>query len=199
MQEKLVFATNNAHKITELRAILGKRRQIVSLEEIGCREEIPETSDTIEGNALQKARWVSQRFHCDCFADDTGLEVEALGGQPGVMSARYASINGRGEGHDASANSALLLEKLDGIENRKARFRTVIAAIIGGKEFLAEGIVNGSIATTPRGTDGFGYDPLFIPEGQSLTFAEMTSDEKNAISHRRRASEALLKILETNP
>ncbi|MDE5626074.1 MAG: RdgB/HAM1 family non-canonical purine NTP pyrophosphatase [Muribaculaceae bacterium] len=198
MQEKLVFATNNAHKIAEVRAILGDRRQILSLEEIGCHEEIPETAGSIEGNALQKARWVSQRFDCDCFADDTGLEVEALGGEPGVMSARYAQANGRGDGHDSTANSALLLEKMEGIENRKARFRTAIALIIAGKETVVEGIVNGSIATAPHGTDGFGYDPLFIPEGESKTFAEMSPTEKNAISHRRRATEALLKVLKDN-
>lgn len=198
MQEKLVFATNNAHKIAEVRAILGDRRQILSLEEIGCHEEIPETAGSIEGNALQKARWVSQRFDCDCFADDTGLEVEALGGEPGVMSARYAQANGRGDGHDSTANSALLLEKMEGIENRKARFRTAIALIIAGKETIVEGIVNGSIATAPHGTDGFGYDPLFIPEGESRTFAEMSPTEKNAISHRRRATEALLKVLKDN-
>lgn len=198
MQEKLVFATNNAHKIDELRAIIGNRRQILSLAEIGCHDDIPETAPTLEGNALQKARWVSERYNCDCFADDTGLEVEALGGEPGVMSARYAAANGLGDSHDSSANSHLLLEKMTGIDNRKARFRTVIAAIIDGKELLVEGIVNGSIALAPRGTDGFGYDPLFIPENSSLTFAEMTADEKNAISHRRRASEALLKALEEN-
>ncbi len=198
MQEKLVFATNNAHKIAEVRAILGDRRQILSLEEIGCHEEIPETAGSIEGNALQKARWVSQRFDCDCFADDTGLEVEALGGEPGVMSARYAQANGRGDGHDSTANSTLLLEKMEGIENRKARFRTAIALIIAGKETIVEGIVNGSIATAPHGTDGFGYDPLFIPEGESRTFAEMSPTEKNAISHRRRATEALLKVLKDN-
>lgn len=198
MQEKLVFATNNAHKIAEVRAILGDRRQILSLEEIGCHEEIPETAGSIEGNALQKARWVSQRFDCDCFADDTGLEVEALGGEPGVMSARYAQANGRGDGHDSTANSTLLLEKMEGIENRKARFRTAIALIIAGKETVVEGIVNGSIATAPHGTDGFGYDPLFIPEGESRTFAEMSPTEKNAISHRRRATEALLKVLKDN-
>lgn len=196
MQEKLVFATNNPHKIAEIRAILGERRRILSLEEIGCHEEIPETAATIEGNALQKARWVSQRYACDCFADDTGLEVDALGGEPGVMSARYANINGRGDGHDASANSALLLERMNGIANRKARFRTAIALIVDGKETLVEGIVNGSIALEPRGHDGFGYDPLFVPDGYSQTFAEMTADEKNSISHRRRASEALLKVLE---
>lgn len=198
MQEKLVFATNNAHKIAEVRAILGDRRQILSLEEIGCREDIPETADTIEGNALQKARWVSQRFNCDCFADDTGLEVEALGGEPGVMSARYACVNGRGDGHDASANSSLLLERMEGVENRKARFRTAIALITDGKETIVEGIVNGSIATAPKGVDGFGYDPLFIPDGHSLTFAQMTAEEKNAISHRRRATEALLEVLKDN-
>lgn len=198
MQEKLVFATNNAHKIAEVRAILGDRRQILSLEEIGCHEEIPETAGSIEGNALQKARWVSQRFDCDCFADDTGLEVVALGGEPGVMSARYAQANGRGDGHDSTANSALLLERMEGIENRKARFRTAIALIIAGKETVVEGIVNGSIATAPHGTDGFGYDPLFIPEGESRTFAEMSPTEKNAISHRRRATEALLEVLKDN-
>lgn len=198
MQEKLVFATNNAHKIAEVRAILGDRRQILSLEEIGCHEEIPETAGSIEGNALQKARWISQRFDCDCFADDTGLEVEALSGEPGVMSARYAQANGRGDGHDSTANSTLLLERMEGIENRKARFRTAIALIIAGKETIVEGIVNGSIATAPHGTDGFGYDPLFIPEGETKTFAEMSSTEKNAISHRRRATEALLKVLKDN-
>ena len=198
MQEKLVFATNNAHKIAEVRAILGDRRQILSLEEIGCHEEIPETAGSIEGNALQKARWVSQRFDCDCFADDTGLEVEALGGEPGVMSARYAQANGRGDGHDSTANSTLLLEKMEGIENRKARFRTAIVLIIAGKETVVEGIVNGSLATAPHGSDGFGYDPLFIPEGESKTFAEMSPTEKNAISHRRRATEALLKVLKDN-
>lgn len=198
MQEKLVFATNNSHKIDELRAIIGNRRQILSLAEIGCHDDIPETAPTLEGNALQKARWVSERYNCDCFADDTGLEVEALGGEPGVMSARYAAANGLGDSHDSSANSRLLLEKMEGFENRKARFRTVIAAIIDGKELFVEGIVNGSIALSPRGTDGFGYDPLFIPEGSQLTFAEMTAEEKNAISHRRRASEALLKALEEN-
>ncbi len=198
MQEKLVFATNNTHKIDELRAIIGNRREILSLAEIGCNDDIPETAPTLEGNALQKARWVNERYNCDCFADDTGLEVEALDGEPGVMSARYAAANGLGNSHDSLANSRLLLEKMTGIENRKARFRTVIAAIINGKEFFVEGIVNGAIALAPRGTDGFGYDPLFIPENSTLTFAEMSADEKNAISHRRRASEALLKALEEN-
>jgi XTP/dITP diphosphohydrolase len=195
MSKKLVFATNNPHKLTEIRAILGDSFPILSLEEIGCNDDIPETANTLEGNALQKARWISERFGYDCFADDTGLEVEALGGEPGVMSARYAAVNNRGDGHDASANSALLLERLKDVANRRARFRTAIALIINGKETVVEGIVNGSIALAPRGTDGFGYDPLFIPEGSSLTFAEMTPDQKNTISHRRRASEALLRVL----
>lgn len=196
MQEKLVFATNNAHKLTEIRAILSDRCEILSLEDIGCHEEIPETAATIEGNALQKARWVAEKYHCDCFADDTGLEVDALGGEPGVMSARYAHANGRGDGHDSSANSALLLERMSGITDRKARFRTAIALIVDGKETVVEGTVEGCIAERPRGTDGFGYDPLFIPLGESKTFAEMTAEEKNNISHRRRASDALLKVLE---
>lgn len=195
MQKKLVFATNNPHKLNEIRAIIGDRREIISLKELGCGDDIPETSDTLEGNALQKARWIYERYGCDCFADDTGLEVEALGGEPGVMSARYAQTNGFGEGHDSNANSSLLLKKLHGIGNRKARFRTAIALIADGKETIVEGIVNGHIANAPRGNDGFGYDPLFIPDGSHLTFAEMTSDEKNAISHRRRASEELLKKL----
>lgn len=200
MQKKLVFATNNRHKLDEIRAILGGRRQIISLEEAGCHADIPETADTLEENALQKAKWVYEHLGCDCFADDTGLEVEALGGEPGVKSARYAQDNGFGESHDSSANSALLLKKMEGIENRKARFRTAIALIINGRETIVEGIVRGTIATAPRGTDGFGYDPLFIPENSGKTFAEMTPDEKNAISHRRQATEALLrKLSENNP
>jgi XTP/dITP diphosphohydrolase len=191
MPKKLVFATNNQHKLSEIRAILGNDYSVISLDDIGCHADIPETANTIEGNALQKARWVSDHYHCNCFADDTGLEVDALGGEPGVMSARYAAANGKGQGHDSSANSALLLERMEGIANRTARFRTVIALIIDGAETLVEGIVNGSIATSPRGTDGFGYDPLFIPDGYDKTFAEMTADQKNAISHRRNASEKL--------
>lgn len=191
----MVFATNNAHKLAEIRAILSDRCEILSLEDIGCREDIPETADTIEGNALQKARWVAERFHCDCFADDTGLEVDALDGEPGVMSARYAIANGRGETHDSSANSKVLLEKMAGVTDRKARFRTAIALISNGKETVVEGVIEGTIAEVPRGADGFGYDPLFIPSGSSKTFAEMTANEKNSISHRRRASEALLNVI----
>lgn len=196
MQKKLVFATNNSHKLDEIRAILGPGRQVLSLADIGCRDDIPETADTLEGNALQKARWVSERFGCDCFADDTGLEVEALGGEPGVLSARYAQANGRGDGHDSAANSRLLLERMEGKTSRKARFRTAIALIAGGRETVVEGIVEGSIAEAPRGTDGFGYDPLFIPDGYDLTFAEMPAEGKNAISHRKRAADALLKTLD---
>jgi XTP/dITP diphosphohydrolase len=191
MLAQLVFATNNQHKLSEIRAILGDDYSVISLDDIGCHADIPETANTIEGNALQKARWVSDHYHCNCFADDTGLEVDALGGEPGVMSARYAAANGKGQGHDSSANSALLLERMEGVANRTARFRTVIALIIDGAENLVEGVVNGSIATSPRGTDGFGYDPLFIPDGYDKTFAEMTADQKNAISHRRNASEKL--------
>lgn len=198
MQKKLVFATNNEHKLEEIKAIIGDGYDILSLKEIGCDSDIPETAATLEGNALQKARWIHERFGCDCFADDTGLEVKALDGEPGVLSARYAQSNGRGDGHDAGANSRLLLERLDGCTDRAARFRTVIALILNGREILAEGIVNGVIATSPRGTDGFGYDPLFIPEGEERTFAEMDASEKNAISHRRRAADELLKVLETS-
>lgn len=198
MHKKLVFATNNPHKISEVRAILGPEHPVVSLAEIGCHEDIPETADTLEGNALLKARWVSSHYGCDCFADDTGLEVEALGGEPGVLSARYAAANGRGEGHDSDANCRLLLERLDGQENRKARFRTVFALISGGRETLVEGIVNGRIAAGPHGHDGFGYDPLFIPEGFAETFAEMTAEQKNSISHRRRAADALLKVISSS-
>lgn len=195
MLKKLVFATNNPHKLTEIRAILGSECEVLSLKDINCEADIPETADTLEGNALQKARWIHERYGCDCFADDTGLEVDALDGEPGVKSARYAAVNGCGDGHDSNANSALLLRKLEGKSDRKARFRTVIALIADGKEHLVDGVVNGEIATAPRGTDGFGYDPLFIPDGEQQTFAEMPAEGKNAISHRRRASEQLLNLL----
>lgn len=195
MQPKIVFATNNAHKLQEVRQILGNRYQILSLNDVGCHDDIPETASTLEGNARLKARWVADRYGCDCFADDTGLEVEALDGAPGVMSARYAAANGCGEGHDSSANSRLLLERMEDKTNRKARFRTAICLIVNGKEQIVDGVVTGEIARDPRGTDGFGYDSIFIPDGFDRTFAEMTADEKNAISHRRRATDALLEIL----
>jgi XTP/dITP diphosphohydrolase len=185
---KIVFATNNAHKLQEVRAIVGDAFEVCSLAEIGCHDDIPETAATLEGNALIKARWVKERYGYDCFADDTGLEVEALGGEPGVNSARYAAVNNpTATGHDSKANMALLLQRMEGVENRTARFRTVIALILGDSEHCFEGVVNGTILTAPRGVDGFGYDPIFAPENSPLTFAEMTADAKNAVSHRRRA------------
>ena len=188
--KKIVFATNNAHKLEEVRAIVGDRFEIIPLAQTGITEEIPETADTLDGNALQKARYVFERTGLDCFADDTGLEVEALNGAPGVHSARYAT-----DGHDFAANNAKLLRELEGQENRRARFRTVISLIRNGVEEQVEGIVEGRIATTMTGSEGFGYDPLFIPEGYDKSFAEMSAEEKNAISHRGRAVEALVKIL----
>lgn len=191
--EKIVFATNNAHKLREVREILGNRCEILSLEQIGCNDDIPETAPTLEGNALIKARWIKDKYGYDCFADDTGLEVDALDGEPGVKSARYAASQGEGVAdHDSKANMRLLLKKLDGVVNRKARFRTAIALIIGGDEIMFEGKVEGEITTVPGGTDGFGYDPVFRPSGHELTFAEMTPAEKNSLSHRGRALEAMI-------
>ncbi len=191
MAEKIVFATNNSHKLSELRQIVGNRYEILSLADINCHDDIPETADTLEGNALLKAQWVKDHYGYDCFADDTGLEVDALGGAPGVHSARYAP----GEGHDAAANTELLLRNMEGIENRSARFRTVIALIKGNDTVMFEGEVRGSILESPRGEGGFGYDPVFQPEGWEKTFAEATADEKNAVSHRGRATRALLDYL----
>lgn len=187
---KIVFATNNAHKLSEVKAVLGDGFELVTLREVGITEDIPETGATLEENASQKARYVYDRTGLDCFADDTGLEVEALDGRPGVRSARYA-----GEGHDFKANNRKLIAELEGKENRSARFRTVISLIRGGVEQQVEGIVRGVIATEESGTEGFGYDPLFIPEGSNVTFAEMSAEAKNAISHRGRAVAALVKIL----
>ena len=192
MKRKLVFATNNAHKLREVAEIVGDGFEIVSLKEIGCHDEIPETADTLEGNALQKARYIHERYGLDCFADDTGLEVDALGGAPGVYSARYA-----GPGHDSRANMRKLLHELEGIEERKARFRTAIALILDGKERIFEGIVEGSITKEPRGEAGFGYDPLFAPEGHGETFAEMGEELKNTISHRASAVATLADFLST--
>ncbi len=187
---KILFATNNLHKLSEVQAVLGERFQLVTPREAGVLEEIPEDQPTLEGNALQKARYLKERTGLDCFADDTGLEVEALGGAPGVHSARYAS-----DGHDFEANNRLLLENLEGVGNRRARFRTVIALILNGKEYLFEGVVNGHIAQCASGREGFGYDPLFIPEDHIETFAEMTAEAKNAISHRGRAVRKLADFL----
>ena len=185
-----MFATNNAHKLDEVRSIVGHRMNILGLRDIGCNEDIPETADTLEGNALIKARYVKEHYGYDCFADDTGLEVDALGGAPGVYSARYA-----GPGHDSEANMRLLLANLDGIVDRRARFRTVIALIEGSEERQFEGIVEGSITTEPGGVGGFGYDPVFMPEGFGMTFAEMDADAKNAVSHRGRAMRSLMEYL----
>ena len=187
---KIVFATNNAHKLAEVRAVLGSAFDIVTLREVGITEDIPETGATLDENASQKAHYVYERTGLDCFADDTGLEVEALDGAPGVHSARYAT-----DGHDFAANNPKLLCELEGKENRRARFRTVISLIRGGEELQVEGIVRGEIAQREAGCGGFGYDPLFIPEGYDITFAEMSADEKNAISHRGRAVAELVKVL----
>lgn len=188
---KIVFATNNAHKLDEVRQVVGDKFTLVSLRECGIVEDIPENEPTLEGNALAKARYIYERTGADCFADDTGLEVDALGGEPGVRSARYAT-----DGHDDEANKRLLLERLQGVENRAAQFRTAVALIMGGKEYLFEGIVRGRIATEQHGEGGFGYDPLFVPEGYDRTFAQMSAEEKNAISHRGRAVRKLAEFLQ---
>ena len=187
---KIIFATNNAHKLSEVQAVLGPDFELVTPRSVGITEEIPEQQDTIAGNASQKARYVHDRTGCDCCADDTGLEVEALGGAPGVHSARYAT-----DGHDFAANNRLLLKNLEGAENRRARFRTVISLLLGGEEHLFEGIVEGRIIDREAGHEGFGYDPLFVPDGYTKTFAEMTTEEKNAVSHRARAVRKLAAYL----
>ena len=187
---KIVFATNNAHKLAEVKALLGDEFDLVTLKDVGITEDIPETGETLDENASIKAHYVYERTGLDCFADDTGLEVEALGGAPGVRSARYAT-----DGHDFAANNRKLLKELENKSNRAARFRTVISLIRGGEELQVEGIVRGTIATEESGYEGFGYDPLFIPEGESVTFAEMSADEKNAISHRGRAIAELVNVL----
>ena len=205
---KIVFATNNQHKLEEIRSILGEDFEVLSLSDIGCHEDIPETSDTLEGNAMQKAQYVFDKYGYACFADDTGLEVEALGGEPGIYSARYAALDGDDSiSHDSEANMAKLLRKLKGIENRKARFRTVIALItnnplpfgegMGERLQLFEGIVNGSIIKERRGGEGFGYDPIFQPEGYDKTFAELGNEVKNHISHRARAVQKLADYLKS--
>ena len=188
--KKLVFASNNKHKLAEARAILGDKFEVVSLEEIGCHDEIPETAETLEGNALIKARWVKEKYGFDCFADDTGLMVEALGGAPGVYSARYA-----GEHCTFADNVNKMLREMSGKDNRKAYFATVIALILNGQTYTFEGKVDGYIATEPHGEGGFGYDPIFIAEESGRSFAEMSSEEKNAISHRGRAVRKLADFL----
>ena len=188
--KRIVFATNNAHKLSEVKAVLGDGYELVTLREVGITEEIPETGATLDENASIKARYVFERTGLDCFADDTGLEVEALGGAPGVHSARYAT-----DGHDFEANTRLLLHNMEGKEDRRARFRTAIILIEGGEEHLFEGIVEGRIIDHEAGSEGFGYDPLFVPEGFDRTFAEMSAEEKNAISHRGRAVAKLVEFL----
>lgn len=188
---KLVFATNNAHKLEEIRAILGEKVEILSLKDIHCDTDIPETADTLEGNAALKAEFIYEHYGLDCFADDTGLEVEALGGAPGVYSARYAG----GEGHDSEANMKKLLKELSGETNRKAQFRTAICLIEGGEKHLFEGVVKGEIIEEKRGNSGFGYDPVFVPEGFEQTFAELGAEVKNQISHRARAVQCLCEYL----
>lgn len=189
---KIVFATNNAHKLAEVQAVLGPRFELMTPRDCGITEEIPEEQPTIEGNASQKARYIFERTGLDCFADDTGLEVYALGGAPGVHSARYAT-----DGHNFEANKRLLIKNLRGAADRRARFRTVISLILGGEEHLFEGIVEGQIIEQERGEEGFGYDPLFVPEGRGRTFAEMSAEEKNAVSHRGRAVRKLAAYLQT--
>ena len=190
MKKKFVFATNNAHKLEEVTAILGDKIELLSMKDIHCHADIPETADTLEGNALLKARYIFENYNMDCFADDTGLEVEALNGAPGVYSARYA-----GDAHNSEANMRKLLQDMEGIENRKAQFRTVFALIINGKEHLFEGIVKGEITKHRCGSSGFGYDPVFIPEGYTQTYAERGNTLKNKISHRALATNKLCNFL----
>jgi non-canonical purine NTP pyrophosphatase, rdgB/HAM1 family len=193
--KKLVFASNNAHKLSEIRAILGDRIEIISLSDLQCHEEIPETADTLEGNALIKARYVWEHYGLYCFADDTGLEVEALGGAPGVYSARFA-----GEHASFEDNVSLLLERLSGVAApRRARFRTVIALIDEYGTHFFEGSVDGEITLERSGDHGFGYDPIFRPEGREETFAQLTEQEKNSMSHRGRAVQKLVRYLQVLP
>ena len=187
---KLVFATNNTHKLEEIREMLGSRHEIVSLKDIQCQEDIPEEQGTLEGNALQKARYIHDKYGLDCFADDTGLEIEALGNAPGVYSARYA-----GTAHDSEANMRKVLREMEGTANRKARFRTVIALILDNREYLFEGIVDGEILTEKHGHEGSGSDPIFRPDGVAERFAEMPPHAKNEISHRGRAVQRLCQFL----
>ncbi len=191
MKKTIVFATNNKNKLDEVRSMLRNEFEVIGLRDIGCCDDIPETADTIEGNAIQKAEYVCNKFKTDCFADDTGLEVDALGGAPGVHSARYANENA----HDSEANIDKLLAELADKEDRQAQFRTCICVIIDGKRHLFEGIVRGKITLSRRGTGGFGYDSVFMPDGYDKTFAELGNDEKNKISHRARAVAKLAKFL----
>ncbi|MCG8477349.1 MAG: non-canonical purine NTP diphosphatase [Cytophagales bacterium] len=191
--KKICFATNNPNKLKEIKELLGNQFEIVSLKDIGCEEELPETQDTMEGNSLQKARYVFDHYNIDCFADDSGLEVEALNGAPGVYSARYAGLQRNNED-----NMALLLQNLQHETNRSAQFRTVVTLTENGKPVQFEGIIKGLILREKKGNKGFGYDPLFVPEGHKRSFAEMSAEEKNKCSHRARAIEKLTKYLLKN-
>jgi len=186
---ELIFASNNQHKVEEVQAMIGKNINLKSLNDIGCLDEIPETGDTFAKNAGQKSRYVYTHFHTDCFADDSGLEIDALGGEPGVNSAHYSGSR------DFEDNMSLVLERLTGKTDRKARFKTVISLIKGGKEYLFEGSIEGMITQQRSGSKGFGYDPIFVPEGYAISFAEMSADEKNRISHRAKAMEKLIRFL----
>ena len=201
---KIVFATNNQHKLSEIRQILGSSIEVLSLNDIGCNVDIPETGTTLEENALQKAQYVYDHYHIDCFADDTGLEVEALNGAPGVYSARYAAVGcaatpSQPIDHDSEANMTRLLKELGENNNRRARFRTVIALIQQGTVHEFEGIVTGEIIRERRGGEGFGYDPIFQPDGYDQTFAELGVEVKNQISHRARATMKLCEFLRAMP
>ena len=187
---KLVFATHNHHKAKEIQSLMPKGIEVITLDEIQCNEDIPETAETLEGNAQMKAQYIVDQFGMNCFADDTGLEIEALDGEPGVYSARYA-----GSSRDANANMDLVLSKLSDKDNRKARFRTAIALYWEGEMHVFEGIVNGVIKAEKKGNDGFGYDPIFEPENCGKTFAEMDLSEKNTMSHRARAIEKMIDFL----
>lgn len=189
---KIIFATNNKHKLDEIKHILGKNFDVKGLQDIGFEGDIPETGKTLEENASIKSYFIFNKYHVDCFSDDTGLEIKALDGRPGVYSARYA-----GEEGNAENNIKKVLHELSGIENRKARFRTVISLIMNGKEFQFEGIVNGNIIKKRKGVKGFGYDPVFVPDGFKMTFAEMPSGLKNKISHRAKALEKLIEFLDS--
>lgn len=193
---EIVMATNNAHKLSEIRQILGAAYTVRGLADIGHADDIPERGQTLRENALAKARYIYNRYGLDCFADDTGLEVDALGGAPGVVTARFGALHGYGESHDAEANIRCLLDLMKDKSDRRARFRTVIALIEGGEEHLFEGVVEGTILTERHGLAGFGYDPVFAPEeAHGRSFAEMSAEEKNLISHRGRATMRLIKYL----
>ena len=187
---ELVFASNNQHKLQEVQEALGSDYKILSLKDIGCMEELPETHDTLEGNAMEKAKYVFDNYHIDCFADDTGLEIDALNGEPGVYSARYSGDNATFEN-----NMDLVLEKMKNNENRTCKFRTIIHLISGNNDFIFEGEVKGLITEVKTGNSGFGYDPIFVPEGHDVSFAEMSLEEKNKISHRGLAVKELVAFL----